>query len=255
MPGLSSLTPDLVSLIFVVLGASVAGFVSGFAGFGAALVASGLWYHALPAPFVAPLVVLTGLTAQLTSLTAVAPVFDWKRVTPFLIGGVIGIPIGVLALSLAAPTLVKVSVGIFLVAYAASQLAGVAKLRLSATVNRFHDALVGLTGGFLGGFAGLSGPPPLIWLQLKGGPSAAQRAIYQPFNLVILAVSGLALGLAGLIPASLLPLLALSLPVTALSAWIGARLYRRASDTLFRRVVLLLLLASGLVLLSDLVRG
>ena len=41
-----------------------------------------------------------------------------------------------------------------------------------------------LIAGFTTGFAGfgLSGPLPLIWLQLRGETSDRQRAIYQPFN-------------------------------------------------------------------------
>jgi len=39
------------------------------------------------------------------------------------------------------------------------------------------------------------------------------------------------------------------LPVIVLPTWIGARLYRRISEVMFRRVVLWLLIASGVTLL------
>ena len=35
-------------MLIVLLGALLAGFTTGFAGFGTGLVASGLWFHALP---------------------------------------------------------------------------------------------------------------------------------------------------------------------------------------------------------------
>jgi uncharacterized membrane protein YfcA len=42
--------------------------------------------------------------------------------------------------------------------------------------------------------------------------------------------------------------MALAGPVTALGAWLGARLYRRSSEAAVRRVVLSLLLLSGAML-------
>ena len=41
------------------------------------------------------------------------------------------------------------------------------------------------------------------------------------------------------------------LPVTLAGTWIGVRLYRGAGEATFRRVVLLLLLVSGLVLVGQ----
>ena len=46
--------PDPASLAFVLIGALLAGFTTGFAGFGTGLVAAGLWFHALPAEMVPP---------------------------------------------------------------------------------------------------------------------------------------------------------------------------------------------------------
>ena len=48
--------PDPASLAFVLIGALLAGFTTGFAGFGTGLVAAGLWFHALPTEMVPPLV-------------------------------------------------------------------------------------------------------------------------------------------------------------------------------------------------------
>ena len=55
----------------------------------------------------------------------------------------------------------------------------------------------------------------------------------------------------GVIDRAVLAAALLCLPVTLAGAWLGARLYLRVAETLFRRVVLLLLLVSGLVLLGQ----
>jgi len=243
--------PDSFTLSFLLFGALAAGFVTGFAGFGTGLVASGFWFHVLPPVVVPPLVVMASVTGQLVGLLGLRPRFDWRRAAPYLIGGALGVPPGVLALTLTSPETLRFSAGVFLICYALSQLCGLTRLSIGAWGGRPSDAAIGLGGGVLGGFAGLSGPLPLIWLQLRGGPSIDQRAVYQPFNLIVLALAGVAMASAGRVDGPVLQSLLLAVPGTALGAWIGARLYRRASETTFRRVVLALLLVSGILLVLE----
>jgi uncharacterized membrane protein YfcA len=90
---------DFTPLALVMVAALVAGFTTGFAGFGTGLVASGLWLQALPAALVPPLVALNSAAAQIVGLVMVRSAFDWSRAAPYLIGGVIGVPLGVAALA------------------------------------------------------------------------------------------------------------------------------------------------------------
>src|SRR5215467_4154887 len=115
---------DLATLTIVVVAALIAGFTTGLAGFGTGLVASGLWFHALPAPMVPPLVALASVAGQAVGVVTVRKAFDWPRMVPFLIGGAIGIPIGVGALAVVSPFLLKTSVGAFLIVYPLYQLIG-----------------------------------------------------------------------------------------------------------------------------------
>ena len=243
-------TADTINLTIVLMGALAAGFVSGFAGFGTALISAGFWFHVLPAAMVPPLVILAAIGGQLVGLVTVRKAFDWGRATPFLIGGAAGVPVGVWALSVASPGALRLSVGLFLMGYALYQLVfALAKFSIGRWGGRPADAAIGIGGGILGGFAGLSGPLPLIWLQLRGGPSDGQRAIYQPFNLIVLSLAGVVMALGGQITRPVLLAAGLCLPVTLVGAWIGARLYTGVSQETFRRVVLVLLLLSGVTLL------
>ncbi len=246
--GMLASLPDPTSLAFLLSGALVAGFVTGYAGFGTALVASGFWFHVLPPAVVPPLVVIATVTGHLVSLFSLKPEFDWPRAAPYLIGGACGVPFGVLALSAASPDLLRFSVGLFLMAYALSQFAGLGRLKIGTWGGRPSDAAIGLGGGLLGGFAGLSGPLPLIWLQLRGGPSLAQRAVYQPFNFVILAMAAAGMTLAGQVDDVVLGSFLFAVPATVIGAWSGARLYHRTSEAVFRKVVQGLLLLSGSML-------
>src|SRR5262249_28814948 len=123
--------------------------------------------------------------------------FDWSRASPYLVGGAIGVPLGVAALAAASPLVLRTSVGAFLIVYAAYQLFRHHDHDIASLGGKSADSVIGVAGGFLGGFAGLSGPLPLIWLQLRGGKPDSQRAIYQPFNLIVLTLAGFGMAVSG----------------------------------------------------------
>lgn len=148
-------------------------------------------------------------------------------------------------LALLDPGLVKSAVGCFLVAYALLQFAGWPKKRTTARAEGHADRFVGLTGGVMGGFAGLSGVAPLVWLQLRGFSANEQRERYQPFNLLVLAFAAGAMLLIGKLDQELMFFAAISAPFTLIGAFVGVRAFRGISDAGFRRAVLLLLLISG----------
>jgi len=242
---------DLATFAIVILGAFIAGFTTGLAGFGTGLVASGLWFHALPAAMVPPLVALASVAGQAVGLVTVRKEFDWSRTMPYLIGGALGIPLGIVALATASPALLRISAGLFLIAYSLYQLLARRKREIGGWGGPLADGVVGMGGGFLGGFAGLSAPLPVMWLQLRGGPSNAQRAIYQPFNLIVLALASIGMAIGGQIDAPVAWIGLFSLPATLIGAWIGVRAYGIVSPQTFQRLVLCLLLASGCILIAE----
>ncbi len=239
------MTPDLA--LIVAVGAGLGGFVTGLAGFGTGLVALGVWLHVLDPLLAAPLVVICSVIGHLQSIWGLRGRLDWSRLWPFLAGGLPGIPLGVLLLGLLDPQVFRGLVGLFLLAYAGTMLL-LRKLPVLHFGGRPMDAAVGLGGGVLGGFAGLSGPLPTIWCGLKGWTKDEQRSVFQGFNLSILSLSLVSQALGGVVTGEVLLLGLVCLPATLLGAWLGHRTYGRIDDRQFRRLVLWLLLASGAAL-------
>jgi len=116
---------------------------------------------------------------------------------------------------------------------------------------RIADALIGLGGGVLGGLAGLSGPLPTIWAGLRGWNKDTRRAVFQAFNTSILVFALVAQSVAGLMTAELGRLVLVALPATIAGAWLGHRVYNVLDSAKFEKVVLLVLLLSGLALLAS----
>src|SRR4051794_30926975 len=147
--GLMDLTP-----LYVVLGAAAAGFVQGLSGFAFGLVASAVWAWVVAPQLAGPMVVFGSLLGQLLSIGAFRRSFELKRVLPFVVAGLAGIPIGVVVLKNIDQTIFRLVDGIILLVYSGATLL----LRNVGPVKAggaFADAGVGFIGGVMGGVAGL----------------------------------------------------------------------------------------------------
>jgi hypothetical protein len=83
---------------------------------------------------------------------------------------------------------------------------------------------------------------------LRGWNADAQRAVYQPFNLIILAIVLCTYIAQGIMTEEVWGLVLMCIPATTLGAYLGIRMYGRVNDRQFRAMVLWLLLISGIVL-------
>jgi uncharacterized membrane protein YfcA len=107
---------------------------------------------------------------------------------------------------------------------------------------------VGVANGLIGGLTGLGGIAVTIWCQLRGGPKDAQRAVFQPVMFATFVMTALSLAAAGAYTPEAIKLYAFALPALAAGLWCGLSLYGKLDDAAFRRVILILLLASGVSL-------
>ncbi|WP_370228019.1 sulfite exporter TauE/SafE family protein [Cognatishimia sp.] len=241
--------PSLIAI--VVLGAFVGGFISGFAGFGFALVVSGIWFAALPVHLVPPLVVLSATAGQLTGLAKLAKHVSWPKAWPLIWAGILGIPLGTALVAFGAPDKVKLVVGVFLIAYTLWQFMARRSVPQIRVTGLIWDRIIGFLGGILGGLAGLSGALPVVWYQMLGMSPAEQRARYQPFNLAILALSSVSMLLFGQITPEVLRLSLIAMPIVILGALTGVWMFDRVTAKGFKRAVLSLLLLSGVMILTQ----
>ena len=232
-----------LELIIVIAGAFLAAFGVGLAGFADALIAAAVWLHVLPPVQAVPLIMATGMVIHLLSLVYLRKHIELSLLWPFIVGGAIGVPIGTWMLSYVEPKPFRLVIGGFLLAY--SLFAFVRPHFKSVAGGRSVDGAVGLVGGVLGGFAGLSGVVPTLWANMRGWRKDVQRGVYQPF---IFVMHGMGLGwLAGssMLDRSLLTRWLWCLPAVVLGTWLGLKLYRRIDEQQFRRIILVLLFLSG----------
>jgi len=233
---------------YIVLGALAGGLIQGLSGFAFGLVAMTVWAWVVPPQVAGPLVVFGSLVGQLLSVRAFRSGYDGRRVRPFVLGGCIGAPIGVWLLHYVDQTVFKLTVGLILLAYCPLMLSLRTVPRVTAG-GRLADGGVGLIGGMMGGLGGLNGPAPTPWCALRGWSRHEQRAVFQAFSLSMQSLTLALYAATGLITRETLFLFILVAPAMIVPTMVGVRLYARFSDAGFRRLILILLSISGLVLL------
>jgi uncharacterized membrane protein YfcA len=233
--------------IFVV--ATFAGaLVSGLSGFAFGLVVSSIWLYILTPLQTATLIIAFGLIVQGYSVWNLRHALDWKKLWPFMLGAALGVPVGVTILTWANPAHVRASVGAFLVLYSLYALfrPAIGPVKAGGAV---ADAGVGFLNGVLGGMTGLAGILVVVWCGLRGWPKDVQRTVFQPVAIAIFLMSALWIGAKGAITADTIKLFLIGLPALLAGTWLGLRLSSRLDEAAFRKIVLLLLLASGIVLM------
>jgi uncharacterized membrane protein YfcA len=239
---------DLHQIGLVLLGALAGGIVNGLTGFGTGITAMGVWLYAISPPVAASLVIICSVVSQVQTLPMIWGAIEWRRVLPFVVPGLFGVPIGTWLLPQIDPRLFKIGVGIFLVGYSSYVLARKMPMR-HPFGGRAADGAVGFGGGVLGGLTGFSGVLPVVWTDIRGWSKAQRRSVLQAFNLSILFFALLSHAFWGLLTAEVALATAAALPGTIGGAWGGSLVYRRLGDRGFQQAVMALLLVSGLALI------
>jgi len=221
--------------------------VAGLSGFAFGLVAASIWLYILTPLQTATLIIAFGLIVQGYAVWKLRRALDWTRLRPFVLGAALGVPVGVFILTWANPAHMRMGVGLFLVLYSLYALFRPA-IPPVKTVSPVVDAGVGFLNGVLGGITGLAGILVTIWCGLRGWPKDAQRTVFQPVAVATFLMSAVWIGARGAITPDIIQLFLVGLPALLAGTWLGLKLFGRLDEAGFRKVVLVLLLASGVVL-------
>lgn len=171
--------------ILFILGATLAGFVQGLTGFAFALIAMSFWIWVLPPQLAAPLVVFASLWCHVIALSKERKHnMPFSLVIPYLIAGLIGVPLGTYLLNVINTHTFKLVLGCFLVIWCPTMFFTPDFPRIQK-MGKVADSAIGFIGGILGGLGGFCGAAPSAWVMLKKLPKEQQRYILRHFNFAI----------------------------------------------------------------------
>jgi uncharacterized protein len=216
--------------------------------------------------FALPLLLLMGFTlpetviimviaSGLQKVTAIAYLWkaaDWKGQAPFMIAGVLALPLGVFCLGLISEmsqTVVKQVMGTVILLLLLLQWKGVIKSR--EEVPRIWGYIAGSLSGFLNGLANIGGPPLILWILSHRWKNEKMRVTPIAFSLVFVPFQLLFMGIEfGATLWNPLVTALLMSPVVLLGSWIGLKIGARISrkQLLLYMRLLLLMVVLGIII-------
>lgn len=235
--------------ILLVIGAAAGGFINGMAGFGTSLFALGFWLQIMPPLQAVSLVVVISVITGLQGVWLVRHAIwrEPKRLARFFLPAIVGIPIGVATLSILDPQTIKLLIAGFMLLYGGFFTLRRSLPKLTRPTPKI-DSLVGFFGGVLGGAASLSGAFPTMWCALRPWTKSETRAVLQPFNVGVLALTMMVFAVQGVYSWQSLKLIGMTLPVAILFAQIGISIFKRLTDAQFRHMLITMMFISGVAL-------
>ena len=238
------LTPS--SLVLALGIAFCAGFVKGVVGFAQPLVLiSGLTL------FLSPEIALAGLilpTLVSNAFQALGQGFAaaWRSIrefSTFLIAGGTTLVIAAQMVRVVPEEVLQFAIGLPALAYAALQLGGVqfqlAKRRVGV------EAAIGGLAGIMGGFAGVWGPPTVMYLTALNTPKHDQMRVQGViYGMGSVALLGAHVG-SGVLRAETAPFSALLILPALLGMWASGKVVNRIDQAMFKRATLIVLFIAG----------
>jgi len=232
----------------LLFGAFFAGLVQGATGFGSGIVLNAFWLHILEPSAAISLNIVSCLFVSALPIYKLRKTLDFSKLKSFVFFGVIGIPTGLLILTMTDPSIFKTTVGFILVIFSIWKFKS-KDILINFKSNPALDKLIGFISGILGGFAALGGILPTIWVNLQRLPKNTQRGTYEPFIFITSIAAVISFYFAGFLTLDIFYNFLKAFPALMLGSWIGIKIYALINETLFRQVILGLIFLAGLVLL------
>ncbi|MEP2639412.1 sulfite exporter TauE/SafE family protein [Roseobacter sp.] len=237
-------------ITYIVIGAMAGGFINGLAGFGTSLFALGFFLTIMPPAQAVAITVVISVVSGVQGLWIVRNSIakNPRRLARFLLPALAGIPIGVASLKQIDVSVLKLLIAFFLILYG-----GFFSLRRTLPkIDRptpVIDCTVGFFSGIFGGAASLSGALPTMWCSMRAWPRYETRAVLQPFNVTVLALTAAMLAWNGVYHRQTLIYICVALPTAIICAQVGIYVFKRLDDALFRRLLIGVCFVSGSVML------
>ena len=216
------------------------------AGFGAPLISMPFMIEWLGVHVATSVSALVGLITSIIVLIYYRHDFSLRAVANLLIPAILGVPVGVYALSALDIRLVQIVLGILVLLFA---LYSIFKPALPALSHPGWAYLFGFIAGVTGGAFNISGPIIVIYAAFRGWPPNEFRSNLQGFFLVTNIFILISHGIDGSLTAAFWQASLWAIPGMLLAVMGGIYLGKWINMQRFRQLILALLLISGVRLI------
>lgn len=232
------------SVLLIAMCAAVAGgLMRGFAGVGAGMLMAPIFLRLFGPVDTVAILILMEIVVSVQLLPSVWRAINWRLILPMAGVATLFMPLGTYLLVIIDPKLLAYIVAVLVIVFALVLMKGwryTGRKPLPATLG------VGAVSGVLMALTSIGNPPVMIYLLSSQDSAEVNRANFAGyFALILLALIGV-MSVSGLITSYQVTTAIWILPVFMLATWVGAKLFRKANEKLYRRVAFLILLGAGI---------
>jgi len=224
--------------------------VRGVTGFGSGAVATPLLTFVLPLSITAPIITIIGFFVSVRQALRDWPLIDWRAVTVFIPGSLVGVALGLYVFKTIDQVLLARGLGAYIVLYALYSLFGDRFLRHRVAPPRWLIHPVAALGALVATvFGGLAGPIYVTYFDSLRLAKSVFRVTVSTTLLVLNMVRSIGYFATGVFKVDDLVLVAAAFLPVAVGTLLGDRLHDRIDPKSFRRAIGVLLIGSGAGLL------
>jgi len=232
-------------LFFVVM---AAGFIRGLSGFGFSALCFFALSPILPPIAIVPLMFVLECSASLHLITKVWSQVPWRWLWYLSLGSFIGTPIGIMAIAIWQPELVR---GIAGTAILVAAVALLYRWRLKSADHKSWLLGVGLLSGLANGLASIGGSVIAVYILSSSISLVAMRAALIVFFLIIDTYGLVWFAQQGFLHVQTFILAITVLPVMLLANHIGFNSFDRLKEPTKRRIAIFLLMILATLAIAD----
>lgn len=215
-------------------------------GFGAPLISMPFMIVWLGAKTATPLSALVGLLTSVFVLIYYRSHFNLQAVIKLLAAAVIGVPVGTYLLNLVDARSLKILLGVIVIGYA---LYSLASPKLPKLQGKFWEYVFGFFAGIMGGALNTSGPIVVIYASFKQWKPEEFRSNLQGFFIVTNVVIMVSHYLSGNLDSQFAANVGWAIGGMLVAIVVGLVISSRVNEKIFRTLVIIVLIASGIQLL------
>lgn len=215
-------------------------------GFGAPLISMPFMIVWLGAKTATPLSALVGLLTSVFVLIYYRSHFNLQAVIKLLAAAVIGVPVGTYLLNLVDARSLKILLGVIVIGYA---LYSLASPKLPKLQGKFWEYIFGFFAGIMGGALNTSGPIVVIYASFKQWKPEEFRSNLQGFFIVTNVVIMVSHYLSGNLDSQFAANVGWAIGGMLVAIVVGLVISSRVNEKIFRTLVIIVLIASGIQLL------
>jgi hypothetical protein len=193
-----------------------------------------------------PMLLLFSMIINLTVILSCWRSFSFAHIRLLLLGGILGLPLGAKLLIIIDDVLLRRGIGFFVVIFTLLLLSG---KHWVLKREKLAQPFIGFLSGIFSGSVGISGPPIILFLSNKGVTKDEFRANLSGYFFLLNLCTVPIYYHYGLFTPEVMNLTAGLMPYLLVGVISGALIARRLKSEVFSKIVLYLLLLSGILTL------